>query len=125
MRSSPRRRIESWRQIVDAQRSSGLAVAAYCRQRGISQGSYYNWKRRLSSTLRLDSTELAEVRPEGRSPARGEAAATAGFVELRNPVCAAAEGIEIEVAGGRCLRVRRGFDRDLLIEVIGVLEQIA
>jgi transposase-like protein len=120
-----RRGIESWRKIIDAQRSSGLAVAAYCRKQGINPCSFYYWRRRLSSTLRFDSTELAEVRPEGRSPTRSEAAATAGFVELRNPVCAVDEGIEIDLAGGRRLRVRRGYDRDLLIEVIRVLEGIA
>ena len=38
---------EEWRQILDGQRSSGLTVAAYCQDRGITQGSFYIWKQRL------------------------------------------------------------------------------
>jgi hypothetical protein len=96
---------EQWQQVIEAQRSSGQSVAGYCRDHGIGQASFFAWKRRL----RL-------------------AAPTNGFVEVR----AVAEGrdvsagrIEVWLAGGRRLGVRAGFDRDLLAELIGVLEGLA
>jgi transposase-like protein len=104
MKRSRRGGIESWRQIVDGQRSSGLAVAAYCRKRGISECSFYKWRRRL------------------RSSARAGVETTAPFVEFKTPILSTAEGIEIFLPGERHLLVRRGFDHDLLVEVVRTLE---
>ena len=49
---------------------------------------------RLSSTLRLDSTELVEVRPEGSSSksVQGTSAGVAGPEALRGPDCAHTRG---------------------------------
>jgi transposase-like protein len=107
MKRSRRRGIESWRQIIDGQRSSGLAVASYCRKHGISKCSFYNWKRRL------------------RQSAQGKVAPTAPFVELKNPDSSIGEGIEIYLPGERRLLVRRGFDRDLLVELVRMLEGVS
>jgi hypothetical protein len=52
----------------------------------------------------------------------GQAASAAAFVELKNPIPSIAGGIEICLRGDRRLRVRPGFDRDLLIDVIHTLE---
>jgi hypothetical protein len=103
MKRSRRRGIESWRQIIDGQSSSGLAVAAYCSKHRISKCSFYNWKQRL------------------RQPAQGKVAPTAPFVELKNPVSSTA-GIELCLPGDRRLLVRPGFDRDLLLELVHTLE---
>jgi transposase-like protein len=94
-----------WRQIIDGQRASGLTVAAYCRDRGIKDSAFYAWKRRL------------------RSPAKSKRSATPAFVEVKPPKTAGA--IEICLPAGRCLVVRRGFDRELMIELIRALESIA
>jgi hypothetical protein len=104
MKRSHRRGIESWRQIIDGQRSSGLAVAAYCRKQRISECSFYNWRRRL------DSPTLGKVVP------------TAPFVELKNPISSTVGSIEICLPAGHRLFVRPGFDRDLLVEVVRTLE---
>jgi transposase-like protein len=98
---------EERRQIIDAQRSSGLTVAAYCLERGITQGSFYTWKRRL------------------RSPAKSNHSSAPAFVEVKPTNISASEEIEICLPGERRLLVRRGFDRDLLIEVVHALEGVA
>jgi hypothetical protein len=57
---------EEWRQIIDGQRPSGLTVAAYCVERGITQGSFYTWKRRLRSPAKLNhlsAPAFVEVKP--------------------------------------------------------------
>lgn len=107
MNKSRRPGAEEWRQIIDGQRPSGLSVAAYCQERGITQGSFYTWKRRL------------------RSPAMPSGLPKTAFVEI-TPRCAETAGtIEICLRGERHLLARRGFDRELLIELIRALESIA
>ena len=98
---------EEWRQIVGGQASSGLTVAAYCLERGITQGSFYTWKRRL------------------RQPAKRKRTSKPAFVEVSPPREETAGTFEICLRGERRLLARRGFDRDLLIELIRTLESIA
>ena len=98
---------EEWRQIIDGQQSSGLTVAAYCLDRGITQGSFYTWKRRL------------------RSPAKPNRLPKPAFVEVTVPRTGTAGTIEIRLRGERHLLARRGFDRELLIELVRTLESVA
>jgi transposase-like protein len=107
MNKSPRPSPEEWRRIIDGQQTSGLTVAAYCLERGITQGSFFLWKRRL------------------RSPAKSNRSSAPAFVEVKPTKTSASEAIEICLSGGRRLLVRRGFDRDLLIELVRALESIA
>lgn len=39
----------TWQAHIDTQMLSGLSQAAYCRQRGISAGSFSAWKQKLNS----------------------------------------------------------------------------
>ncbi len=98
---------EEWRQIIDGQRFSGLTVAAYCRDRGIKDSAFYAWKRRL------------------RSPRKRNRSSAPVFVEVKSAKTSASEAIEICLRGERRLLVRRGFDRDLLVEVVRALESVA
>jgi hypothetical protein len=98
---------EEWRQIIDGQRDSGLTVAAYCLERGITQGSFYTWKRRL------------------RSPAKRNRLPKPAFVEVTPPRMRTTGAIEICLRGERRLLVRRGFDHDLLIDLMRSLEGAA
>jgi hypothetical protein len=107
MNKSHRPGAEVWRPIIDGQRPSGLTVARYCRDRGVTEGSFYTWKRRL------------------RSPAKPSHPPKPAFVEVTPPNAQMARTIEICLRGDRRLVARRGFDRELLIELIGALESIA
>jgi hypothetical protein len=98
---------EEWRQIIDGQRASGLTVAAYCRDRGLKDGAFYTWKRRL------------------RSPAKSNRSSAPVFVEVKPPKTSAVGAIEICLRNDFRLLVRRGFDRDLLIELVRALESVA
>jgi hypothetical protein len=107
MNRSHRTGPEEWRRIIDGQRPSGLTVAAYCRDRGITDGAFYAWKRRL------------------RSPARSNRSSVPAFVEVKPAKTPASEAIEICLHGERRLLVRRGFDHDLLIDLVHTLEATA
>ena len=95
-----------WRQRIDRQKISGMNAASFCRRHSLAVATFYFWKRRLSE------------------PARSSA-----FVEVRQPPVntAATSGgthtsIELCLRGGRRLRLRRGFDRQLLLDVLAALE---
>ena len=107
MNKSHRPGVDEWRQIVDGQQPSGLAVAAYCRDRGIKDSAFYAWKRRLGS------------------PAKPRRLSKSAFIEVKPSSLPATEAMEICLCGERRLLVRRGFDRDLLIDVVRVLESVA
>jgi len=39
-----------WRRILEEHRSSGLSIAAFCRERKLSQASFYSWRHKIAST---------------------------------------------------------------------------
>jgi len=98
------RSAEQWRRIFTEQQRSGLTVAAFCQERGISQGSFYAWKKRLRP--------VAAARP----------AVPPRFVELQVAGTPPPAEIEIELASQRRVLVRPGFDPDLLLAVLRTLE---
>jgi transposase-like protein len=105
-----------WQTIIEEQRHSGMGVSAFCRLRSIPASSFFGWRRKLqeAQSRREGKTSFAEVTPAA-APAVGKArgGASAG------PEDAA---LELRLPGDRSLVVRRGFDRDLLIELVRALE---
>jgi hypothetical protein len=106
-----------WRKLIKQQRESGLAVSVYCRERGISAASMFAWRRRLrpASGLSVDpqagspTFKPVTVVPEtlGRSAEQPDGA------------------IELRLRGGRHLIMRRGFDHQLLAELVQAMESLA
>jgi hypothetical protein len=86
------------------QPGSGLSIAAYCREQRISQPSFFAWKRRLNNGVDSGFVEVTAASPERSF---------------------AGDTIEICLRGDRRLLVRRGFDRELLSELVTVLEGLA
>jgi len=87
--------VDHWRRVIEQQRGSGLSIAAFCRRAKLPQASFYPWRR--------DAVGFAEVKvaPE---PAD----------ELG--------GIELRLAGPRCIVVRPGFDQQTLLDLLAALE---
>ena len=110
---SPARR--KWREIIERQQASGLSVAAFCRDNGVVASSFFAWKRRLAASPTVTS-------------AASPADAIPGFVEATVaglPSSAerhSAASIQVRLRGGRRLLVRRGFDPQLLAEVVAFFE---
>ena len=98
-----------WERIIHQQESGGWSIAEFCRRRGLSQPSFFAWRRRLRTS----------VKPH------------AAFVELKvGPEAAAADGaaLELLLAAGRFrgrVLVRAGFDRQTLRELLAALEEPA
>lgn len=89
---------ERWRKLVQQQDGSGLTVTGFCERAGVSQPSFYAWRRKLRNEV-----TFAEVKVP-REPAM-----EVGGIELRLP-------------GRRCVVVRPGFHRQTLLELLHVLE---
>jgi len=99
---------EEWRQIIERQQNSGMTVARYCRDRGVTECSFYAWKKRLRRSL----------------PSRPKQLPTPAFVEVTPSNPAQTDAIEILLRGSRRLRVGPGFDRQLLLDLIHTLEAL-
>ena len=99
-----------WRKLLEDQRASGLPISAFCRERGIAAASLFAWRRRLTSGESMFKAVKIAAMPE---PARRCGGDYGG------------EGvIELHLTGERRLMLRRGFDRDLLVDVIRALESL-
>jgi hypothetical protein len=97
---------ERWRKLIDRQKISGLSIATFCQRHSIAVATFYSWKGRLRQPQQ--SSAFVEVR---RSPVN-DAASSGGT----------RRSIELSLRGGRRLRLRRGFDRQLLLDLLAVLE---
>jgi transposase-like protein len=84
-----------WRSVLSDWGRSGLGVREFCRKRGISEHSFYVWRKRLEDA---DEPEFLPVR----------------VVETPNA------SIEIRVSGAT-ISVQPGFDRKLLADVVAAL----
>lgn len=96
------RKEQQWRDRLAAWRRSGLSVRAFCARHGLSQPSFYAWRRELA---KRDAARPAfvpvHVLPE---PARQAA-------------------LSVLLAGGRSIRVAPGFDVATLRQLLDVLEE--
>lgn len=106
--SEERRRY--WREIIERQPTSGLNITQFCAQAGVSQNSFYVWKRRLRLRVsrerktRAKSSLLVPVQliPDVPSPA------------TRQP-------IEVAWPSGLVLRIPTPCDAPTLQEVFQLL----
>jgi len=108
---------KSWRLLLSQWRQSGLTVRDFCAQHGVQEASFYAWRRQLAQRDRQRRRTIG-------SPPRPAGAAASAFVELAIATDASTPAaIELVVAGGRLLRVRPGFDAELLRRLVRVLEE--
>ena len=123
-----------WRRLLRQWRRSGLTGRAFCAVERLSEPSFYAWKREIArrdQEQRQTAKKLLAAR-QGQSVtassraefARQKAASGPGFVKLALPADdASPSSIEVVVSQGRVLRVRAGFDENLLRQLLRVLEE--
>jgi hypothetical protein len=102
------RKEQFWRRRLGQWRDSGLSIAAFCRQQGLSAASFHAW-RRILAERDLEATHFIPVRiaAESRSSAADLSAA----------------GLELVLESGRRLRVGPAFDDATLRRLLSVLEE--
>ena len=127
--SSVRRpRRAHWRALLKAQRQSGLSLAAFCRQRGVPQGTLSFWKWKLTHEAAADAGRGAPTRRRIRPPAFVplQLAARPGAPRQDAAEAPRAEpgAVEIALANGRLVRVRGPVDLPALAAVLRTVEAL-
>ncbi len=102
-----------WQERIARWRGSGLSVRQFCQREGLSEPSFYAWRRVLSQRGKSEG-----ARPSGTSH-------RSDFVPVhvleRSP--RKASMIEIVLPRGRRVRVGPGFDRAALEQVLEILQR--
>ena len=122
-----------WEEAMWRWKESGQSVRAFCRNEGERESAFYFWRRELGQ--RSHRTEAANgARPQAnplttvsRSPKRTPArhSSIPSFLPVRvveNSAAEATSGVEIVLVHDRTVRVRSGFNRQTLADVLAVLE---
>jgi hypothetical protein len=91
-----------WRERIAEQERSGLSVKQFCKERGLTAWSFYDWRKRLGESAAPVRFALVQRKSESRNPAAGP-------------------DIEIVFAGGEQLHIRSGVDGATLRMVIEAL----
>jgi hypothetical protein len=131
---------KQWRRLLGQWRRSGRTGRDFCAEHQLSEPSFYAWKREIArrdqergqegdqertarpKTSRASTTQASASR---RSAPRGSGArALPAFMQVTTDAAVSAAGaVEVVVASGRLLRVRRGFDAQVLRQLLAVLEE--
>jgi transposase-like protein len=99
-----------WLDLVQRWQRSQLTIREFCERHHVSEASFFSWRRVLRQRGLLDEPIAAK-------------ADSAAFVNLTLPTePAAVSAIEL-VVGDRLLRVRPGFDPDMLRQLVRLLEE--
>ena len=103
--------VSRWQAVVSDFASSGLAVAEFCRARGVCEQSFYAWRKRLSQGDVLSAgPSFVPVVVQGRGTGGCEPVAACASIELR---------------GGRVLRLPVSMPAARMAELVYALEGLA
>jgi len=98
---------ERWRRLIAEAARSGMSTRAFCRQRGVTEAQFYVWRARLNG------------RTHGRARRQAiSAAKKATFALVSDAPGELDAGIELVLADGKRLRIRRGVDEATLRTVL-------
>jgi hypothetical protein len=131
-RSDPQKQTY-WEGVVRRWKESGQSVRGFCRAEGLGESSFHYWQVKLErrsappGAASSSRPRASQVAPAPRSAKRRSAPrrGTASFLPIRvveDGVAKAPHAVEIVLAQGRMVRVRAGFDRQTLADVLAVLE---
>lgn len=114
---------QAWRDRIEQQQRSGLRIPAFCQQHGIVAQQFYWWrhelKRRASEVARTTKSSLRLKKAK-----RTSSPDAPRFLPVRvatNP--RAASNIEIVLDQPWRIAIKEGFNSDVLVELLRVLEK--
>ena len=113
-----------WRRLLRQWRRSGLSLREFCVDQGISQPSFYAWRRAIARRDDETATKHKATRSTGELLPRQLGSVGPAFIKLAiDADTTLAPAIEIVLSERRLLRVRPGFDADLLRQLVRLLEE--
>jgi transposase-like protein len=108
-----------WRDLIMRQPTSGLNIARFCKDAGVSQNAFYIWKKRLRATAQQG--RAATPRRKHRQKKAVKSLVPVRVITDESHQQLSAQAIEIAWPDGMALRVAAGCDSKLLREVFGLL----
>lgn len=118
----------AWRERISAWATSGLTARAYCRDQGVSEASFYTWRRKLQQRDGAGKSGRARQtrsKPTSRRAAPG-AGRTPAFIPVTvvgAPVDRQTAPIEIVHASGAMVRINTTPNAELLAAVFAALDR--
>jgi hypothetical protein len=109
-----------WRDLIERQRTSGLNIARFCAESGVSQNSFYVWKKRQLTTGQQGRAAMPR-RKHRRKKAVAKSLVAVRVIPDVSHQPPTAKVIEIVWPNGVALRVAPGCDSQTLREVFGLL----
>jgi hypothetical protein len=102
-----------WRDTLAGFAASGQSVQSFCQERGLKQATFYAWRLRLAKSDQQRTSPIA-ARPRSNRPA---------FVPVVvEPRAIVEEPFQVELHGGRVLRLPASMPAARLVEVLHALE---
>ena len=111
-----------WREMVRRWQRSGATIREFCAEHGLSEPSFYGWRRELAK--RDEEARERPARTNARS-VRRPANGLPVFVPLQVTPTEPASALEVVVGAGRIVRVAPGFDAATLRNLLAVLAEAA
>lgn len=112
-----------WRELVERQPASGLNIARFCVDAGISQNAFYVWKKRLLTTA-PDRQVTTPRRKHRRKKAVAKSLVPVRVIPDVGHQPPTARAIEIAWPNGIALRIPAGCDSKTLREVFDLLSSV-
>ena len=101
-------RRQFWQMAIETWQDSGMSVSKFCKAEGLSEWSFYNWRKKLAGGPSRRNKKTA------RSPS--------AFIEVAMPKSNHA-ALELLLCSGNTLRISSTADNKTLSNVISVLRQ--
>ena len=109
-----------WRDLIERQPTSGLNIARFCADAGVSQNAFYVWKKRLLTTA-PERQATRSRRKHRRKQAEAKSLVPVRVIPDVAHQPPTANAMEIAWPNGVALRIPAGCDSKTLREVFGLL----
>jgi hypothetical protein len=96
-----------WQMVLDTFKSSELSIRQFCKQEGLSEPSFYSWRKRLTRVDASDADKEAVCQPDP-------------FIQVSLPT-EQHGSLELVLSSGHTLRIGSGADSQTLTTVLSAL----
>jgi transposase len=99
-----------WQMAIETWQSSGLSIRRFCKQEGLSEPSFYAWRKRLPQVDESDADKEAVCQSEP-------------FIQVSLPT-EKHGGLELVLSSGHILRISSPADTQTLTTVLSALCEV-
>jgi transposase-like protein len=111
-----------WRDMLAAFAASGQSVQSFCQARGVKPPTFYSWRLKLAKHDRQVETGVSPTPARSRATRRRSTGPAFLPVVVEPRVAGVEEPLQVELRGGRVLRLPASMPAARLAEVLHALE---